>query len=332
MVEHRIGQIPFPQPRYSSDLLPRVPADTLLYISIPNLGEFLTQANQIFHDQMSQSPALQQWANQGHNNSAEIDALVEKIHDISQYLGDEAVVVGVKQTDHPGFAVLADVEKGGLADLLKTQAADPDVHGDLTVLDEPSLAAAAVPANAGHAAYALVRSHEVVFSNDIALLKHLNAQLNAGASGFAAADFGKQIASAYNRGAGIILAADLHQMMANAPTHSGSGQHQGTLAKQRDRGSPLPDRRTSRNQRHAAEPPQPAILRSARARGFVARCSCAHGLARFRHSQCLHSRGGAFEGSEVHRRRHHCHDREQRTAIRASTKRIKNSRSAFATT
>jgi hypothetical protein len=219
MVEHRIGQIPFPQPRYSSDLLTRVPADTLLYISIPNLGEFLTQANQIFHDQLSQSPAMQQWASQGHANTAQLDALVEKIHDISQYLGDEAVVVGVRQADHPGFAVLADVEKSGLADLLKTQAADPEVHGELTVLDEQSLAATTATANTGHAAYALVRSHEVVFSNDIALLKQLNAQLNAGASGFAASDFGQQIAAAYNRGAGIILAADLHEMMANASGH-----------------------------------------------------------------------------------------------------------------
>jgi hypothetical protein len=168
---------------------------------------------------MSQSPALQQWANQGHNNSAEVDALVGKIHDISQYLGDEAVVVGVHQAGHPGFAVLADVEKNGLADLLKTQAADPDVHGELTVLDEQSLAASAAPANNGHAAYALVRTHEVVFSNDISLLKQLNAQLNAGASGFAASDFGTQIAAAYDRGAGIILAADLHEMMASASTH-----------------------------------------------------------------------------------------------------------------
>ena len=65
LIEHRISQIPFPQPRYSSDLLPRVPADTLLYVSIPNLGEFLSQANQIFHDQLNQSPQLQQWWSQG---------------------------------------------------------------------------------------------------------------------------------------------------------------------------------------------------------------------------------------------------------------------------
>ena len=220
LIEHRISQIPFPQPRYSSDLLPRVPADTLLYVSIPNLGEFLSQANQIFHDQLTQSPQLQQWWSQGHNNGAEFDKLVEKIHDLSQYLGDEAVVVGVKQGDHPGFAVLADVAKSGLADLLKKEAADAGAAGALTVLDEQSLASLSGGGN-GHAAYALVRPQEVVFSNDIALLKQLNAQLGAGASGFAASDFGKQIAAAYDRGAGIILAADLHEMMANVAVHSG---------------------------------------------------------------------------------------------------------------
>ena len=219
LIEHRIGQIPFPQSRYSSDLLARVPAGTLLYVSIPNLGEFLTEANQIFHDQLSQSPELQQWWSQGdHHNTAELDGVIDKIHNVSQYIGNEAVVVGVRQTDHPSFAVLADVEKSGLADLLRQQAADSGKEA-LTVFDEQSLAAANAPPNSGHAAYALVRPHEAVFSNDLALLKQLNAQLNAGASGFAASDFGKQISAAYNRGAGIILAADLQQMMASAHAH-----------------------------------------------------------------------------------------------------------------
>ena len=136
---------------------------------------------------------------------------------MSQYLGDEAVVVGVKQADHPGFAVLADVQKSGLADLLTQAGRDRWMSmAQFTVFDEQSLAAGnRRRANNGHAAYALVRPHEVVFSNDIAMLKQLNAQLNAGASGFATGDFGKQIAAAYSRGAGIILAADLHEMMAN---------------------------------------------------------------------------------------------------------------------
>jgi hypothetical protein len=226
LLEHKISQIPLPGPRYASDLLPRMPQDTLLYVSIPNLGDFLTQANKIFHDQLSQSPELQQWWSRGKNNQAELDKVVEKIHDISTYLGDEAVVVGVKETSHPGFAVLADVQKGGLADLLKQQAVDEGASGKLVVVDQQGLAALSATGDT-HAAYALVRQSEVVFSNDVALLKALNAQLDGGASGFAASDFGKQIAAAYDRGAGIILAADLHQMMANMPAHAAihSGNH-----------------------------------------------------------------------------------------------------------
>jgi hypothetical protein len=208
-----------------------MPADTLLYVSIPNLGEFLTEANQIFKDQLSQSPELQQWWSRGNNNTEKLDSLITKIHDISTYLGDEAVVVGVKETGHPGFAVLADVEKSGLADLLRQQAADAGAGDNFIVLDEKSLGSVSATAG-GHSAYALVRPKEVVFSNDIALLKQLNAQLDAGTSGFATSDFGKQITAAYNRGAGIILAADLHQMMANVQAHgeAPSGKHSAEMA------------------------------------------------------------------------------------------------------
>jgi hypothetical protein len=218
LLEHKISQIPLPGPRYTSDLLARVPADTLLYVSIPNLGDFLTQANKIFHDQLSQSAELEQWWQKGHNNSQQLDSVVEKIHDVSTYIGDEAVVVAVKETNHPGIAVLADVEKSGLGDLLKQQAAAEGAGDKFIVIDEQGLASLN-PAPDTHAAYALVREKEVVFSNEVGLLKQLNAQLDAGASEFAASDFGKQIAAAYERGAGIILAADLHGMMVTGQAH-----------------------------------------------------------------------------------------------------------------
>ena len=214
-IERKIEQIPFPQPRYSSDLLDRVPADTLLYISIPNLGDFLNEANQIFHDQLKKSPALQEWWNNGHDqNTAELDSMVEKIHQMSQYFGDEIVVAGVKQPSNPGFAIITDVKRGGLDDFLKTAFPPTSANGGLTVLDESSLNAAPTSSKAGGGGFALIRQGEAVFSNSIATLKLVNAQFNAGDSGFAAGEFGKQIASAYSRGAGIILAADVHQMIA----------------------------------------------------------------------------------------------------------------------
>lgn len=211
-LRERIGSIPFPEPRYNSDLLSRVPAGTELYISIPNLGNFLSEANTIFKDQLQRSPELQQWWGQGGNGkTADLDGLIEKIHDASQYLGDEIVIVGVRQANESGFAVIADVQKSGLDDLLKQQFASSSPQGGLTVLDEQALNAA--PSTNTKSAYALIRAHEAVFSGSIGTLKQLDAQLNAGASGFASGDFGKQISDAYGRGAGIILAADLHRMI-----------------------------------------------------------------------------------------------------------------------
>jgi FecR protein len=213
-VEHRIAQIPFPQPRYSSDLLARVPAETQLYISIPNLGEFLHQANAVFQDQLNQSPALREWWTHGHaRNPQEFDQLVAKVHDVSQYLGDDIVFVGVGQGDRPAVAILADVKKSGLKEELQQQfSSDTD---KLVVLDPAALANMDASSDAGPGGYALVRDREVVLANSVATLKTLNARLDAGASGFADSDFGKQIAAAYGRGAGIILGANLHAILEN---------------------------------------------------------------------------------------------------------------------
>ena len=218
ILQHKIEQIPLPQPRYGSDLLNRMPADTQLYVSIPNLGDFVTQAKTIFDDQLKQSPALQKWWNTGKpDKTAELDSLVNKLHDLSQYIGDEMVIVALKQQTGPGFAVVADVQRQGLADLLRQEFAK-EGHEGLTVLDENGLNAAGA---GGHGGYALVREKEVVFSNSIDTLRAIDTQLNGGASGFATSDFGQQIAAAYNRGAGIILAANLQRMMEEAGARGG---------------------------------------------------------------------------------------------------------------
>jgi hypothetical protein len=219
VLQHRIGQIALPQ-RYGSDLLDRMPGNTELYVSIPNLGDFVSQAKAIFEDQLKQSPVLQQWWNNGkQNKTAELDALVNKVHDLSQYLGDEMVVAALKQQNGGGFAIVADVQRSGLADLLKQQFAT-EAHGKLTVLDESTLNSTIGDAQ-GKSAYALVGTKVVIFSNSIDTLKTINAQMNAGSSGFAASDFGQRIKAAYDRGAGVILAANLQEMLAGSTNHGG---------------------------------------------------------------------------------------------------------------
>jgi len=223
-LQHRLDSIPAPQLRYTSDLLGRVPANTLLYVSIPNLGNFLAQANDIFHDQLKQSPALQQWWESGsQHNTAQLDTLVNQVRQVSEYLGDEVVVVGVQQQGSPrstpGFAVVADLQRSGLGDELKA------VAPSITVFDEASLATAQPLTQDRHGLFALVRQQEVVFSSSIAMLKQMNAQLNSNASGFASGDFGQQIAASYSRGAGVVLAADLHQMLQTASERGHANVH-----------------------------------------------------------------------------------------------------------
>ncbi len=224
-VAHSIAQISFPQPRYTSDLLARVPADTVFYVSIPNLGEFLEQANGIFQDQLKQSPELQEWWTKGQKrNPGQLNEFVGKIHDVSQYLGDEVVFVGWGSGDRSAFAMVADLNRSGLADELQQQFSD--APGKLVVLDQASLATASAAPGAGQRGYALVRDHEVVFASSIAALKEVNAQLNAGASGFATGDFGKQLTAAYGRGAGIILGADLHAILQSKTGQSAKAPRQ----------------------------------------------------------------------------------------------------------
>jgi hypothetical protein len=153
------------------------------------------------------------------------------------------------QAKSPGFAIIADVKQGGLDDFLNKQFPASNATPGITVLDQNSLSAANASSQRNRGGYAVVREHEAIFSNSIASLALINAQLNAGASGFAASGFGQQISAAYGRGAGIILAADLHQMIGNhaAQMHV-SNARQPSNGKERHGERELPDRGTSRSE------------------------------------------------------------------------------------
>lgn len=208
-LRQRLDQVPLPAPRYSSDLLDRMPSTAVLYVSIPNLGETLSQANAIFQDQLQKSPALREWWESGNQKDhEELNATIEKLRLTSQYLGDEVVILGLEGAKSTEIAIVADVHRDGLGDFLKSQSST-DPANNLVVVNEQGLPGL-TQQNHG---IALVREHEVIFSNSPDLLRRINTQLNTGASGFADSEFGRQIAGAYSRGAGFIVAANLHQMM-----------------------------------------------------------------------------------------------------------------------
>ena len=98
-LQHRIEQIPMPQ-RYGSDLLDRMPGDTQLYVSIPNLGDFVSQAKRSSRISSSRARCCSSGgATASRTRPQNWMTLVNKVHDLSQYLGDEMVIVALKQAE-----------------------------------------------------------------------------------------------------------------------------------------------------------------------------------------------------------------------------------------
>jgi hypothetical protein len=218
----KLEEIQTPGPRYESKILPVLPADTVLYIGIPNLGAALQQANQIFQQQLSQSKVLQDWWNKSGNANQHPtpQELIDQIHYISQYLGDEVVITarGSSASYEHGPVLLAEVRQPGLKDYLQNHLAatltSQRVTANLHVLDPQSLSLAGNE----RGMIMLVRPNMLVVGGDAASVRQMSAQLDAEATVFAGTDFGQRIATVYSRGAETLVAANLGQILKSSHT------------------------------------------------------------------------------------------------------------------
>jgi ferric-dicitrate binding protein FerR (iron transport regulator) len=221
---HRLEQIQPPAPRYRSRILALVPRNTVLYLSVPNLGNTFAQGEQVFQDELNRSAVLRAWWS--HVTTPQQDLLLEqaigKIETASQYLGDEIVLVSSLEGKN-GPVLLAPIKNQGLADFLRRQVAafGGNAKPFMRVIDEKSLAAVS-PSDL----VALVRPDTLVVGSAAAVLR-MNAALAEGPSGFENTEFGKEVLGVYSRGAQIFVAADLQRIMAHvqeaSQAKSGSG-------------------------------------------------------------------------------------------------------------
>ena len=217
-LRQRLEEIQTPGPRYESKILPLLAPDTVLYIGIPNLGDALQQANQIFQQQLSQSKVLQDWWNKSGNANQHPtpEELIGQIQAISQYLGNEVVITfraspGVN--DH-GPILLAEVKQLGLKDFLQNHLAatlsNKQGTSDLHVVDPQSLSSLAADERG---MIMLVRQNMLIVGADAPSVRQMSAQLDSGATQFAATDFGQRILNVYSQGTETLVAANLGQIL-----------------------------------------------------------------------------------------------------------------------
>lgn len=220
-LREKFEQIPTPPARYESNILPLLPQDTVLYVSIPNLGEALDEANQIFQQQLVESPVLRQWWGQVNRSALEItpEKLIAQVRSISQFLGEE-VVITMSGGSKNGPVLLSEIRQPGLEDFLQNHVASalPRRASELHVVNPQSLAS--LPENKPGVVM-LVRQNMLIVGGDADSVRQMNAQISGGAKRFASTDFAERILGVYSGGAETLVAINFAAIL-NTPQNSRS--------------------------------------------------------------------------------------------------------------
>ena len=223
LVDKLQHNIQFPPVRGQSRLLPLLPQSTMSYAAFPNYGEVSHQALKIFRQELQESSVLRDWWQHGELAVAGpmVEDSLEKIYQLSQYLGEEIVVSGAAEGRDHSLLILAEVRRPGLKEFLQqmlTGLAGKSKPA-LRVLDLQELATAEDRSPAREPVI-LVRPDFLVGALDLATLRSFNARLDQSRREFVSTPFGQRLAQAYQGGAAIVAAADLQKILGQIPPGS----------------------------------------------------------------------------------------------------------------
>src|SRR5262245_18598330 len=229
-------QLAMPGNRYSTRLLDMVPGDTVLYVSIPNIGETLARANEILQENLRKNDELRGWWEQEQKESKRrqgFNQAIELMREFGSHLGDEIVIAAAANAKGSGEpeepVVLAEVKDGGafrgfLEGQLEKLGSE---KRRARIIDDPMTASA----ESTDEFSIWITSNLVAVSPRQDSLKSLAARMRQDARPFASTPFYAQIANLYRDGAGLVIAADLDRIVMQAIRSEG-GKEKGAAAAQ----------------------------------------------------------------------------------------------------
>src|SRR5262249_27942343 len=141
-LSNKLEAVQLPGLRYQTHVLATLPANTVVYGGIPNLGDAVQQANKLFQQELQESEVLRDWWNQAQSKhqGPEFNELINYVHDLSQYLGDE-IVFSISFNGQQGEPlVVAQVQHEGLKPFIEEEAEKyADAKSHVRVLDDQEL-------------------------------------------------------------------------------------------------------------------------------------------------------------------------------------------------
>jgi hypothetical protein len=208
-----------PAPRSQSKILSRLPDSTLFYVALPNYGDTLHQAQQIFQQELRDSAPLREFLqkNKLDDTESKIEKGVEQFYEFSQFLGDELVITGKMDGQEPAFVLVAEVRKPGIKEFLEKMNAEvfADKKDRARIVDAQELAS--IEPDKKNAPVMLVRPDLLVLGFNIASLREFNAQLDQSGPRFMTGQLGQRVAQSYQGGAGTVFGVDLHKVVGLVP-------------------------------------------------------------------------------------------------------------------
>lgn len=212
------ARLDWPGLRTSTRLLDLAPADTRIWVALPNLAANLAETQRSLDARIAGSELLRQWWEQTMRSpatEARFRELLGRLDALGRHLGPE---VAVAMTD-AGPVALAEVTnpaglRAAIADEMARAVNENDEAGEhgLTIVDDPAAAA-------DGKASVWIGEDVVVASPEPALLAAVAAAAGSGSGAFAGTEFHGRLAEAYAEGAGWLFGADAKKLLLGHGPH-----------------------------------------------------------------------------------------------------------------
>lgn len=212
-----------PGVRYSTHLLDMMPENTVIYAALPNLADSIAESHRVIQDRISQNAALRQWwEKEQAGRSQNMDRVVETIRQFGSYLGDEIAVsvsIDAAKGEPSDPLVLAELKNSqGFRAFIEQEiakyAGDRKGRPEIQFVENPATATAPSDGQQDRL-FVWIQDNLLAASPKLQQIQSLaTVRANSGVSSFTLTPFRNRIAQVYQEGAGLVVAANLEQVVA----------------------------------------------------------------------------------------------------------------------
>ena len=203
----------WPGLRYETTLLDLTPADTVVYIAIPNISEQLGEGYEMLQSKISDNELLSNWWTDEMSGTEAETTIATFMEDLRAYgasLGDE-VVLALPQRDGNVSEPVILAELRDPAAFNAMVRADIEEHGANIVLIEGDTLPVAT--DSGSQMVLWNRGDILLAADGVGRLTEIAAGMNTGRSAFHGSNFHSKLEQLYRDGAEWIIAADLSTLI-----------------------------------------------------------------------------------------------------------------------